>query len=405
MTHSYQLGHWTVDLSAGRLVSASDETERLEPKVADLLRILIDASGEVVSRDVLFGTIWPDVTVGEDTLTRLIFKLRRALGDDPKAPSFVETVPKRGYRLMVPAQPVEEDAPATNDRWKTFIPWASAAAAMVLILALIVLIAPGRDGETTALDIKRANDRYMLFTRADNEAAIDLYRRALSQPSPDPEAEAGLAAALVQRVIRWPEVLGSDREGATSLEAALSVGLTETPEAQATLDRARTLAERSVRRRPNDANAWRIVGLVRTAQGDIDGAFDAYDRALRYDPDNWAVQINLAELFDMKGDPARAYSTLTQAYEGMEEAYAAEPQRIAPWRAPLGVIIAERDLHAERIDDAEAWYRRVLRDEPLNEQATLGYAELLLVTGRNVEMHNLCADYQQRTGEVINCPS
>lgn len=49
---------------------------------------------------VALRTRWPDVTVGEDTLARSVSKLRKALGDDPKAPRFIETIPKRGYRLI-----------------------------------------------------------------------------------------------------------------------------------------------------------------------------------------------------------------------------------------------------------------------------------------------------------------
>ncbi|MEO1657545.1 MAG: winged helix-turn-helix domain-containing protein [Pseudomonadota bacterium] len=399
---SFRLGSWTVDLSAGRLENTAGSAQRLEPKVADLLRILAEADGQVVSRETLFDRLWPGVTVGEDTLTRCVFKLRRALGDDPKAPSFVETVPKRGYRLMVSPEPLEhasQDTAVASRRW---LP-AGLAAAIVLLIGATALVSQEPVGHDASVDVQRAHDRYMLFTRADNEAAIDLYQRALSKPKPEPGAEAGLAAALVQRVVRWPEAMGSERKGTSTMHAALSLGLTETPEAQETLLRAQALAERSVRRHPGDADAWRVVGLVRTAQNDIDGALEAYDNALHHDPQNWGVQINLSELYDMRGEKQRAYAALTGAYEAMGRSYHSSPQHIAPWRAPLGVLIARRDEEAGRLDDAEAWYRRVLRDEPLHEDATVGFAALLASTGRDNDMHRLCNDYEERTGQSLSC--
>ena len=245
----------------------------------------------------------------------------------------------------------------------------------------------------------------MKFTRADNEAAIDLYQRALSRPEPDPGAQAGLAAALVQRVVRWPETIGSDREGAQSMQTALALGLTETPMAADVLGRALLLAERSVRRDAGNSDAWRVLGLVRTARKDFDGAFIAYEKALARNPDNWGAKINLAELHTMQGERERAYDMLTQAYDAMATAYRSEPQRVGPWRAPLGVLIAETDLGDGRIDHAEAWYRRVLRDEPYHESAVRGLAELLASTGRPEEMRRLCDSHHKRTGQAIPCES
>jgi len=68
----------------------------------------------------------------------------------------------------------------------------------------------------------------------------------LNGPSPDPSAEAGLAAALVQRVIRWPEAIGIDTPGATTVEDALELKLVDQPAAKDVLRQARDLAERAV---------------------------------------------------------------------------------------------------------------------------------------------------------------
>ena len=84
---------------------------RLEPKVMQVLECLAATPGEVVSRDDLVARVWPDVFVTDDVLHRAIRELRRAFGDDTAKPAYVETIRKRGYRLIAPVRPI--DAVAT----------------------------------------------------------------------------------------------------------------------------------------------------------------------------------------------------------------------------------------------------------------------------------------------------
>jgi DNA-binding winged helix-turn-helix (wHTH) protein len=73
---------------------------RLEPKVMQVLVCLAEDAGEVVPKDRLMRSVWPDTFVGDDVLTRCISELRRAFGDDVKEPRFIQTIPKSGYRLI-----------------------------------------------------------------------------------------------------------------------------------------------------------------------------------------------------------------------------------------------------------------------------------------------------------------
>ena len=104
MNHSMNCGtikllEWDVDYRAGRLIR-DDEVRNVEPKVMDLLFLLASEPDHVFGRDEILGLLWPRVTVGEDALSRCVFKLRRALDDDPRNPRFIQTVPKRGYRFI-----------------------------------------------------------------------------------------------------------------------------------------------------------------------------------------------------------------------------------------------------------------------------------------------------------------
>ena len=80
-------------------------TVRLEPKVMEVLTVLSGRSGRVVSRNDIIETVWPDVVVTEHTLSRCIYQLRHELGkigleDSRDEFNPIETLPKRGYRLL-----------------------------------------------------------------------------------------------------------------------------------------------------------------------------------------------------------------------------------------------------------------------------------------------------------------
>ncbi|MFO1390084.1 winged helix-turn-helix domain-containing protein [Cellvibrio sp.] len=74
--------------------------KRLEPKLISLLCLLAAQGRDVISRQDITEAIWPDVVVGEESITRAIFALRNALGDDAKQPKYIETIPKKGYRFL-----------------------------------------------------------------------------------------------------------------------------------------------------------------------------------------------------------------------------------------------------------------------------------------------------------------
>ncbi|MBI3792374.1 MAG: PD40 domain-containing protein, partial [Gemmatimonadetes bacterium] len=95
------IGPWTVDPVA-REVAGPAGTRRLEPKPLALLLHLVANAGRVVPRQELLTAAWGDEMATDDLLSRSISELRRALGDDPRAPAFVETIRGTGYRLVVP---------------------------------------------------------------------------------------------------------------------------------------------------------------------------------------------------------------------------------------------------------------------------------------------------------------
>ena len=118
----FRLGPWLVQPSRNTISDGESET-RLHPKAMEVLVALAERSPNVFPRDELIGHVWRDAFVGEEALTGNIGELRKAFGDDAKHPRFIETVPKRGYRLMVavasetarPERAPTEDADADAD--------------------------------------------------------------------------------------------------------------------------------------------------------------------------------------------------------------------------------------------------------------------------------------------------
>lgn len=152
---AFYLGEWCVEPASSRILR-DGETVRLEPRVMDLLVYLAQHPRKTVTREELEAYVWGGTVVGYDALTQAVIKLRRALHDDPRHPQVIETVSKRGYRLITEVnrapqtespEPLPTDAkrvtsrqsPAT--RWLSKVrsntAWILIAAVMVLALALL----------------------------------------------------------------------------------------------------------------------------------------------------------------------------------------------------------------------------------------------------------------------------
>jgi len=112
-----QVSDWEVDPASG-WIRRGEITRKLEPRVMDLLIALAQQPGVVLPREELEAQVWSGMVVGYDALSSAMIKLRKALGDDPHHPQYIETLPKKGYRLIAAVQDVgaiaEDDAAQTR---------------------------------------------------------------------------------------------------------------------------------------------------------------------------------------------------------------------------------------------------------------------------------------------------
>src|SRR6478672_8907972 len=102
----YQFGSFRLD-AAGRTLFRDGKRIALTPKAIDVLIALVEAGDHPVGKEQLLRTVWADTVVEEGSLTSHISLLRKALGDD-NGRSFIETLPKRGYRFVGQVSDVSE---------------------------------------------------------------------------------------------------------------------------------------------------------------------------------------------------------------------------------------------------------------------------------------------------------
>lgn len=133
--HDFLLGDITVRPELNEIVSGQVR-ERLPAKFINVLLVLAERPGSVWSKNELLERVWGDPLIGDEALSHAVWVLRKALGDDAKRPRFIETIPRRGYRLLPtpqavpPAEPPREpDQPAatTQAADTTAVPLESAA--------------------------------------------------------------------------------------------------------------------------------------------------------------------------------------------------------------------------------------------------------------------------------------
>jgi transcriptional activator of cad operon len=103
-TTKLRIGAWCVHPTSGQ-ISRDGETARVEVRTMRLLLCLAEHAGEVVSIDDLLNQVWSDVTVAPDSVYQAVTSLRRLLGDDPKQPTYIATVPRLGYRMVATVSP------------------------------------------------------------------------------------------------------------------------------------------------------------------------------------------------------------------------------------------------------------------------------------------------------------
>lgn len=257
----------------------------LKVQSAKVLGILLENRGKLVTRDQLIRRIWPDRTVEFDlSLNSCLRDIRRALGENPKAPKFIETLPKRGYRFSAEVSLVTPHFPFWFNT-----PFSRAALGVSLVFGLVLIVVGTQTGIFYA---PRANipvpvavqDEARTLVLAgvsaiyDNEVprteeALDLFNQAVAVDPTYTEAHLMIARTLFSR--------GVPSDGERVLAA---------------LDRILSLD-------PYNLEATAMTGNLKWAIfHDWQGAKESFERVLAIDPQNAGAYLALARIFALEGD-------------------------------------------------------------------------------------------------------
>lgn len=142
-----RFGTYVLDTRRHVLQSPTGDVQ-LSPLAGRLLEVLARRPGETVERATLINELWRgDWLIGDPALNRLVSELRRTVGDDPRNPTLIQTVPRLGYRLVLPSQDIQPDgvavpAPAQTPHWRQI--WNLGLVTFVVVvggLSLLLLMA------------------------------------------------------------------------------------------------------------------------------------------------------------------------------------------------------------------------------------------------------------------------
>lgn len=423
----YEFGPYVLDRPR-RLLTRDGTPVGVTPKAFDLLALLVENGGRVVSKETLMDTLWPDTEVEESNLTFQISALRKVLSDG----RYVVTVPGRGYqfagaveRLGEPLAPVETETIVEDGRRMTITVserrtvWPWIAAAIVILAATAALFVMRREPHATATGVR---------------SIAVLPFRPLVAAQRDESLELGMADTLITRLSHIPGVVisptsavrrfskldqdplaaGRELGVETVLDGSIqrsgdrmrvTVRLLRTADGKplwaaqfdegvrdlfAVQDRVADGVARSVapslsgreqqllaKKPTGDLAAYELY-LKGSYWKDRDGprAREFFERAIANDPKFAAAWAGIADTWLLRGrfTDANPWQFFENARNAAEKAIALDPE-LADAHVALAAVYGD---YQWRWDDAEREYERALALNPNHADAHAWYAALLL---------------------------
>jgi len=286
--------------------------------------------------------VWEGRCVTDDVLTVTIYALRKALGDGARRPRYIETVSRRGYRLIAPVQSVgpastriQIRAPLQPElRWPRRYSWPAVAATVALALiamgALWMLTVARHARHVPPAEAHEAylKGRHFLDQRSIRgwQQALEQFERAVALDPQDPAAQAGLADTytamsdfgVASPVEMRPRAMKAAQR-ALELDARSAEGQAALGRAQFLFDWDFVAAERSLARAvaldPDYLPAHQAMAWLKSARGQYAEAVASAQRALQLDPVNTARYTELAWVLGLSGRHAEALREIERALQ------------------------------------------------------------------------------------------
>lgn len=118
--HIYQFDEYLID-TAEETLSRNGEKVIINRRTFQVLRLLVERAGQIVTKQEFFDTVWADAFVQDNSLTVTMTTLRKILGDDAKQAKFIENLPRRGYRFIGDVKTVSDESPTAQVEEKNFV--------------------------------------------------------------------------------------------------------------------------------------------------------------------------------------------------------------------------------------------------------------------------------------------
>lgn len=335
---------------AHRVIERAGELLPMPPKVVDTLIVLVENAGEVVDKETLFRTVWPDTSVVESSLTRNISLLRKTLAEGGNGETIIQTVSKRGYRfvpevesvpehsdrgngnLSFPSSPVPATSATQNKLPRRALILAAAGLALAAVLFAVLLAgtshAPARKAALTDADREYLIGRHFWskLEPAEVERALQRFQKAAELQPNLALAYAGIADSHITMVtLAMTNRAQSLREARVAAGRAISLdpklalphaslgyiaamsGL-DLQTARREFERARELGFASTHTLPG-------YGDYLTWTGDLDGARKYFEHAKRIDPVSAIIGTRAARLEYFAHRYAHAVELLQEVLE------------------------------------------------------------------------------------------
>lgn len=346
--HGYRFGAFALDLDR-RVLLHEDREVPLRPKSFDVLQLLVERAGLLVSKDDLLETVWPGSIVSDDSLSQCLFEIRRALSDRER--SIVRTVPRRGVIFELPVSSLEDATGsvgrAGQSRWSLrSLRFTGGAVLALVALALGWLLRFGHPGGASDPE---AISKTVVQPQAENAIAV-LAFEDLSQEGDYGWFAEGLSQEVLNLLAQVPELSviartssfsfrGSDADISTIAER---LDVTHVLEGSVRKDGEQLRITVQLVAAESDSHLWsrsydRVLHDVFGVQSDIARAvaealqlelLDARARPADHvpDPQAWSLYLRARYFYDQRGpgDLARAAELYRQSIER-------DPHWAAPW--------------------------------------------------------------------------
>ncbi|MCF7518609.1 winged helix-turn-helix domain-containing protein [Pseudoalteromonas sp. L21] len=127
-TALFFVGEWQVTPSTNS-IRRGEQVKHLEPKAMDVLLLLCEKQGELLTSEEIISHCWPHVALGDNPLHKVITQLRKAFDDKASNPQYIETIRKRGYRVIANINfPLDEEQKASQTAWQGDSPFVGLSA-------------------------------------------------------------------------------------------------------------------------------------------------------------------------------------------------------------------------------------------------------------------------------------